>query len=160
LKGELINHLDEEVNSLNSKKPIFIHLVVVTFVSLVLVGTLLFERGQVSATEAPADEVALAATAGAGSSLGVVASAEAAEAEHGEKEAAGKESNPLKPLAAALALGLGAIGTAMAQMKIGAAGAGAIAERPEVATMFIVMIALPETIVILGFVVAAMIIMF
>ncbi|MBW6521333.1 MAG: hypothetical protein K0A99_10050 [Desulfoarculaceae bacterium] len=60
-------------------------------------------------------------------------------------------------LAAALAIGLSAIATAWAQSKIGAAGAGALAEKPELRATIILMIAIPETMVILGFVVATMI---
>ena len=60
-------------------------------------------------------------------------------------------------LAAALAIGLTAIATAWAQSKIGAAGAGAIAEKPELKGAIIVMVAIPETMVILGFVVAVLI---
>lgn len=62
------------------------------------------------------------------------------------------------PLSAAIAFVGGAIATAWAQAKIGAAGAGTIAERPETAGIIIVLEAIPETLVILGFVVAAMII--
>ena len=62
------------------------------------------------------------------------------------------------PIGAGIAFGLGAIGTALAQSRIGAAGAGAIAEKPETAGIIIVLEAIPETMVILGFVVAAMII--
>lgn len=61
------------------------------------------------------------------------------------------------PLGAALAVGLAALGTGMAQAKIGAAGAGTIAERPESTGIVILLVAIPETMVILGFVVAAMI---
>ncbi|OLD59956.1 MAG: ATPase [Armatimonadetes bacterium 13_1_40CM_3_65_7] len=57
-------------------------------------------------------------------------------------------------LAAAIAVGLGAIGTAWAQSRIGAAAAGAIAERPEISGTMLVFLALPETMVILGFLVA------
>ncbi len=60
-------------------------------------------------------------------------------------------------LAAALAVGLGAIGTALAQSRIGSAGAGAIAEKPEITGTILILVALPETMVILGFVVAALI---
>ena len=63
----------------------------------------------------------------------------------------------VKALAAGLALGLAALGTGYAQAKIGSAGAGAIAEKPEVAGMIIALQALPELIVILGFVIAFMI---
>lgn len=60
-------------------------------------------------------------------------------------------------LSAALAIGLPAFATAWAQSKIGAAGSGALAEKPELSGTIIIMIAIPETMVILGFVVATMI---
>ncbi len=60
---------------------------------------------------------------------------------------------------AALAVGLCAIGTGYAQGKIGSAGMGALAEKPELTGPVIIGIAIPETIVILGFVVATMIIL-
>ncbi|NYT16395.1 MAG: ATPase [Methanomicrobiales archaeon] len=63
-----------------------------------------------------------------------------------------------KPIGAAIAFAAGAIGTAWAQNRIGAAGAGTIAEKPETAGSIIVLEAIPETLVILGFVVASMII--
>jgi len=63
----------------------------------------------------------------------------------------------LVALAAALAIGLSALATAWAQSKIGAAGAGALAEKPELSATIIILVAIPETMVILGFVVAAMI---
>lgn len=63
------------------------------------------------------------------------------------------------PIGAAIAFAGGAIGTGWAQSRIGAAGAGAIAERPEVAGTIIILEAIPETLVILGFVVAAMILL-
>lgn len=66
--------------------------------------------------------------------------------------------NALLALGAALAIGLPALGTGLAQSKIGAAGAGAITEKPEVSGMVIILLAIPETVVILGFVIAAMII--
>lgn len=65
----------------------------------------------------------------------------------------------LLALAAALAVGLTAFGTAYAQGRIGAAGAGTIAERPEAAGVIIIMLAIPETMIILGFVVATLIIL-
>lgn len=65
----------------------------------------------------------------------------------------------LLALAAALAVGLTAFGTAYAQGRIGAAGAGTIAERPEAAGVIIIMVAIPETMIILGFVVATLIIL-
>jgi V/A-type H+-transporting ATPase subunit K len=63
----------------------------------------------------------------------------------------------LRFFAAAIAVGLGALGTGWAQSRIGSAGAGALAEKPELRGIIIVLLALPETMVILGFVVAALI---
>jgi V/A-type H+-transporting ATPase subunit K len=60
-------------------------------------------------------------------------------------------------IGAALAVGLGAIGTAWAQSRIGSAGAGTIAENPDLVSSVIILEAIPETLVILGFVIAAMI---
>jgi V/A-type H+-transporting ATPase subunit K len=60
-------------------------------------------------------------------------------------------------LAAAASVGVSAIATAWVQSRIGAAGAGALAEKPEVRGSIIVMLAIPETLVILGFVVAVLI---
>lgn len=57
-------------------------------------------------------------------------------------------------LAAALALAFGALGTAWAQSRIGSAAAGAMAERPEIGGLMLVFLALPETMIILGFLVA------
>lgn len=65
----------------------------------------------------------------------------------------------LLAFAAALALGISAIATAWVQSKIGAAGAGTLAEKPELTATIIVLVAIPETIVILGFVIAAMILL-
>ncbi|HOB11051.1 MAG: ATPase [Acetomicrobium sp.] len=62
-------------------------------------------------------------------------------------------------LGAALAVGIPALATAYAQAKIGSAGAATIAEKPETAAMMIILEALPETMVILGFVVAIMLIL-
>jgi len=60
-------------------------------------------------------------------------------------------------LAAALAVGISALATAWVQSRIGSAGAGAVAEKPETRGAIIVMLAIPETLVILGFVVAVLI---
>ena len=60
-------------------------------------------------------------------------------------------------VAAAIAVGVSAIATAWVQSRIGSAGAGALAEKPEVRGSIIVMLAIPETLVILGFVVAVLI---
>jgi len=61
------------------------------------------------------------------------------------------------PIGAGIAFGLEALGTGIAQSKIGSAGAGTIAERPETFGLMVILVAIPETLVILGFVVAAMI---
>jgi V/A-type H+-transporting ATPase subunit K len=60
-------------------------------------------------------------------------------------------------LAAALAVAIPALATAWAQARIGPAMAAAMAEKPELSTTAILMIAIPETMVILGFVVAMVI---
>jgi V/A-type H+-transporting ATPase subunit K len=60
-------------------------------------------------------------------------------------------------LSAAIAIGLTALATGLAQSRIGAAMAGAIAERPELVGSAIILVAIPETMVILGFVVAFLI---
>ncbi len=61
-------------------------------------------------------------------------------------------------IGAGLAVGLGAIGTGVAQSRIGAAAMGAVAEKPELMGRAILLVAIPETLVILGFAVAAMVI--
>lgn len=65
----------------------------------------------------------------------------------------------LTAFAAALAIGLCALATGLAQSRIGAAGAGTLAEKPELSGTIIILVAIPETMVILGFVVAAMILL-
>lgn len=65
----------------------------------------------------------------------------------------------LLAFAAALAMGLSALATGWAQSRIGAAGAGALAEKPELTATIIILVAIPETMVILGFVIAAMILL-
>ena len=73
----------------------------------------------------------------------------------------GKSSSPMsesiKYLSAALSVGLCALATGIAQSRIGAAGMGSIVEKPETTGTVIIMLAIPETMVILGFVVAAII---
>jgi V/A-type H+-transporting ATPase subunit K len=61
------------------------------------------------------------------------------------------------PVGAAIAFAAGAIGTGWAQSRIGSAGAGTLAERPEMSGTIIILEAIPETLAILGFVVASMI---
>ena len=63
----------------------------------------------------------------------------------------------LVTLAAALAVGIPALATAWAQSRIGPAAAATLAEKPELSTTAIILLAIPETMVILGFVVAVLI---
>lgn len=62
-----------------------------------------------------------------------------------------------KAIGATITIVAAAWATAYAQARIGSAGAGAIAEKPEVAGMIIALEALPELLVVMGFVVSAMI---
>ena len=62
-------------------------------------------------------------------------------------------------LSAALALGLPALATGWAQSRIGPAAAASLTERPELGVTAIVLIAIPETMAILGFVVSVLILM-
>ncbi|MDP3980701.1 MAG: ATPase [Chlamydiota bacterium] len=63
-----------------------------------------------------------------------------------------------KAIAAALAVGLSALASGIAQARIGAAAAGALAEKPELVGAAIILEAIPETMIILGFVVSVLII--
>ena len=51
----------------------------------------------------------------------------------------------LTAIGAGLAVGLAAIATGLAQARIGAAGAGVIAEKPEALGTIILLVAIPET---------------
>lgn len=62
-------------------------------------------------------------------------------------------------LSAALAIGIPALATAWAQSRIGPAAAASLAEKPQLATTVIILLAIPETMVILGFVVSILILM-
>ena len=62
-------------------------------------------------------------------------------------------------IGAAVAIVGSALATAWAQSRIGAAGAAALAETPELSTTAVIMLAIPETVAILGFVVAVMIVL-
>ncbi|MGQ0536047.1 MAG: F0F1 ATP synthase subunit C [Methanobacteriota archaeon] len=84
--------------------------------------------------------------------LGVAGTAAAqaeAEGEHGLSTGAG-----LAAIGAGLALGLAGLGTGWAQSGVGAAAVGAVAEDAGFLGRGILFIAIPETIVIFGFVVA------
>jgi V/A-type H+/Na+-transporting ATPase subunit K len=65
----------------------------------------------------------------------------------------------LMTLSAALAVGLPALATGWAQSRIGAAVAATLAEKPELTTTAIIMIAIPETMAILGFVIGVLIVL-
>ena len=60
----------------------------------------------------------------------------------------------VKTLGAALCMGISAIGAGWAQAKIGSAGQGTLAERPEERIWVVTLTALPEVIALLGFVMA------
>jgi V/A-type H+-transporting ATPase subunit K len=61
-------------------------------------------------------------------------------------------------IGAGLAVGLAALGTGYAQGRIGSAGMGVLAEKRELMGTILIFVAIPETVVILGFAVAVMII--
>lgn len=65
----------------------------------------------------------------------------------------------LVAIGAGLAIGLAALATGFAQARIGSAGAGTIAEKPDLVGVIILLVAIPETMVILGFATAAMILL-
>ena len=60
----------------------------------------------------------------------------------------------VKTLGAAMCMGISAIGAGWAQAKIGSAGQGTLAERPEERVFVLTLTALPEVIALLGFVMA------
>jgi V/A-type H+-transporting ATPase subunit K len=62
-------------------------------------------------------------------------------------------------LAAAAAIAFTALATSWAQAKIGSSIAASLAEKPELRTTAVLMIAIPETMVVLGFVIAVLILM-
>ena len=62
-------------------------------------------------------------------------------------------------IGAASVMSISALATAWAQSKIGTAGAAALAEKPELAGTIIILVAIPETRVILGFIVAVLILL-
>ncbi len=57
-------------------------------------------------------------------------------------------------IGAGLAIGLGALGTGIAQARIGAAVVGAILEKKESLGIMLILLVIPETLVIFGFTVA------
>jgi V/A-type H+-transporting ATPase subunit K len=63
-------------------------------------------------------------------------------------------ASAVKTLGAALAMGISAMAAGYAQARIGSAGQGTLAERPEERVFVLTLTALPEVIVLLGFVMA------
>ena len=70
----------------------------------------------------------------------------------GEAEAG--SSKGLIAVGMGLAVGLGALGTGVAQARIGAAGLGSAVEKPESLGLALIFFLLPETLVIFGLVIA------
>ena len=62
-------------------------------------------------------------------------------------------------LSAALAIGIPALATGWAQSRIGPAMAATLAEKPELSTTAILLVAIPETMAILGFIVSVLILL-
>ena len=62
-------------------------------------------------------------------------------------------------LSAALAVGIPGIATGWAQSRIGPAAAATLAEKPELTVTVVLLIAIPETVAILGFVIAVLILL-
>lgn len=60
-------------------------------------------------------------------------------------------------IAAALAIGLAALATGYAQAKIGSSGMALLAEKEKLRAIVLILVAIPETMVILGFVIAILI---
>ena len=64
----------------------------------------------------------------------------------------------LVAIGAGLAIGMSAIGAALAEKDIGAAAVGAMAEKEELFVKGLIMTVLPETLVLFGFVIAYLLI--
>lgn len=68
--------------------------------------------------------------------------------------AEGGSSKGLIAVGMGLAVGLSALGTGLAQARIGAAGLGSAVEKPESLGLALIFLLLPETLVIFGLVIA------
>jgi V/A-type H+-transporting ATPase subunit K len=92
--------------------------------------------------------------------LGMAAPIATAQVEHGEEEGAvsSSDASGFKAMGlgigAGLAVGLAGMGTGRAQAGVGAGGTGAIVEKPELFAQVLILFAIPETLVIFGFVIA------
>jgi V/A-type H+-transporting ATPase subunit K len=76
-----------------------------------------------------------------------------------EPPAAATWQETVRVYAAALTIALTALATAITQCRIGTAGIGALAENPKLFGNILVYLVIPETMVILGFVIAALILL-
>ncbi|MFC3832836.1 MULTISPECIES: V-type ATP synthase subunit K [Deinococcus] len=83
----------------------------------------------------------------------VFALATTAFAQEGTAAAAGSDElyRGMRAIGAGLALGLGAVGTGIAQARIGSSLVGAVAEDPSKAGSLLLYFLIPETLVIFGF---------
>ena len=86
--------------------------------------------------------------------IGVMALPAVAFAQEAAAAAPVTMAGAVKTLGAALCMGISAIGAGLAQAKIGSAGQGTLAERPEERVFVLTLTALPEVIALLGFVMA------
>ena len=68
-----------------------------------------------------------------------------------------EQAAAIAALGAGIAIAGGAVGTGWAQSTIGAAGIGMLAEKPEEMGRVLLFVALPETLLIFGFVIAILI---
>ena len=64
------------------------------------------------------------------------------------------ESPGVVAMSAAFAMAISALATAWSQSSIGSSAMGAVSEKPEIAGNVIIWIAIPETLAILGFIIA------
>ena len=115
--------------------------------SLVAAGAALLVTLAVRAAD---ERVAAAASPAAAGDEGTPAA-------HAEKAAGMTWQDAVKVFAAALAISLTAFATAITQCRIGSAGVGALAENPKLFGNILIFLVIPETMVILGFVIAALI---
>ena len=89
-----------------------------------------------------------------------------AQEEHGEEVSIPVDPNTVGnairvaglAIGAGIAMAAASLGTARAQAAVGAGGTGALAEKPELFGNVLILFAIPETIVVLGFVTAFLII--
>lgn len=63
----------------------------------------------------------------------------------------------LAAIGAGIAVGLAGLGTGYAQGNIGSSALGALGEKPELLGASIILVAIPEVTVVLGFVIAALV---